>query len=197
MEQINTASRIHPLMATAALSVIALSVAGTAAITGLLPSSKADTSAVATAPQQLTAPQALAALPSPTAPQLAAQPTPTAQQLADAQMLVAKYSPQAVQPRPAPEVEYEKPVVKKVVHTPRRAPQQTRVAQQQAPNYRAQPAQPAQQASQPNYVGIGAGAVIGGLLGNQIGGGRGKKLATVAGAIGGGFLGNEIANRAK
>ncbi|MDQ1815837.1 glycine zipper 2TM domain-containing protein [Massilia sp. CCM 9210] len=194
MEQINTASRIHPLMAAAALSVIALSVAGTAAITGLLPSSKADTSAVATAPQQLTAPQALAALPSPA---LAAQPAPTAQQLADAQMLVAKYSPQAAQPRPAPEEVYEKPVVKKVVHTPRRAPQQTRVAQHQAPNYRAQPAQPAQQASQPNYVGIGAGAVIGGLLGNQIGGGRGKKLATVAGAIGGGFLGNEIANRNK
>jgi uncharacterized protein YcfJ len=44
-------------------------------------------------------------------------------------------------------------------------------------------------------VGIGAGAVIGGLLGNQVGGGNGKKLATVAGIIGGGYLGNEVANR--
>ncbi|RSZ59510.1 glycine zipper 2TM domain-containing protein [Massilia atriviolacea] len=180
MEQVNnTLSRIHPLMAAAAVSVIAVSVAGTAAITGLLPSSKADNSLAA-------APQALAA---PAAPQaLAAQPAPTAQQLADAQMLVAKYSPQAVQP--APEPVYQKPVVKKVVH---RAPQHTRVAQQ-APSYRAQPAQ---QASGPNYVGIGTGAIIGGLIGNQIGGGNGKKIATVAGVIGGGMLGNEIANRNK
>ncbi|NHZ82417.1 glycine zipper 2TM domain-containing protein [Massilia sp. CCM 8695] len=183
MEQINKASRIHPLMAAAALSVIALSVAGTAALTGLLPSSKADTSAAATAPQALVAPQALAA-----------QPTPTAQQLADAQMMVAKYSPPAAQP--APEVVYHKPVAKKAVHTQHRAPQHTRVAQHQSDNYRAQPVQQ-QQASQPNYVGIGAGAVIGGLIGNQIGGGKGKKIATVAGVIGGGFLGNEIANRNK
>ncbi|MFB9246207.1 glycine zipper 2TM domain-containing protein [Massilia antarctica] len=190
MEQINKTSRIHPLMAAAALSVIALSVAGTAAITGLIPSSKADTSAVATAPQALVAPQALAA-----------QPAPTAQQLADAQLMVAKYSPQAAQPLPAPEPEYEKPVVKKVVHTQHHAPQHTRLAQHQSDNYRAQPAyrsEPVQQqASQPNYVGIGTGAVIGGLLGNQIGGGKGKKIATVAGVIGGGFLGNEIANRNK
>ncbi|MDM5177694.1 glycine zipper 2TM domain-containing protein [Massilia sp. DJPM01] len=189
MEQINKASRIHPLMAAAALSVIALSVAGTAAITGLLPSSKADTSAAATAPQALLAPQALAA-----------QPTPTAQQLADAQMMVAKYSPPAAQP--APEVVYDKPVAKKAVHTQHRAPQHTRVAQHRSDNYRALPVQqqqpqPQPQASQPNYVGIGAGAVIGGLIGNQIGGGKGKKIATVAGVIGGGFLGNEIANRNK
>ena len=44
-------------------------------------------------------------------------------------------------------------------------------------------------------LGIGTGAVIGGLIGNQIGGGNGKKLATVAGIIGGGMIGNEIANR--
>jgi uncharacterized protein YcfJ len=37
--------------------------------------------------------------------------------------------------------------------------------------------------------------VLGGLIGNQIGGGNGKKLATLAGVIGGGMLGNEIANR--
>jgi uncharacterized protein YcfJ len=42
-------------------------------------------------------------------------------------------------------------------------------------------------------IGIGIGAVVGGLLGNQVGGGNGKTLATVAGAVGGGYLGNEIA----
>lgn len=189
MEQVNnTLSRIHPLMAAAAVSVIAVSVAGTAAITGLLPNSKADSS-VAAAPQALVAPQALAAPVAP--PVLVAQQAPTAQQLADAQMLVAKYSPPVAQPAPEPERVYQKPAVKKVVH---RAPQQTRVAQHREPTYRAQPVQ---QASSPNYVGIGTGAVIGGLIGNQIGGGKGKKIATVAGVIGGGFLGNEIANRNK
>jgi len=36
------------------------------------------------------------------------------------------------------------------------------------------------------------GAVAGGLLGNQIGQGRGRTLATIAGAIGGGLAGNGI-----
>jgi uncharacterized protein YcfJ len=44
-------------------------------------------------------------------------------------------------------------------------------------------------------LGSAAGAVVGGLLGNQVGGGSGKKLATVAGAIGGGLAGREIQER--
>ncbi len=39
------------------------------------------------------------------------------------------------------------------------------------------------------------GAVIGGLLGNQIGGGRGQTAATVIGAGGGAFVGNQAAQR--
>jgi len=41
-------------------------------------------------------------------------------------------------------------------------------------------------------VGIVGGAVVGGLLGNQIGGGTGKTIATVGGAVAGGFAGNEV-----
>ncbi len=37
-----------------------------------------------------------------------------------------------------------------------------------------------------------AGAVIGGILGHQIGGGRGKDLATIGGAVAGGYAGNRI-----
>ncbi len=45
-------------------------------------------------------------------------------------------------------------------------------------------------------AGTAIGAVAGGLLGNQIGGGKGRTLATVAGAVGGGYAGNRIqANR--
>ena len=60
----------------------------------------------------------------------------------------------------------------------------------QAPAYQ-QPAPVAQNSP----IGIGIGAVVGGLLGNQVGGGNGKTLATIAGAVGGGYLGNEIAKR--
>jgi outer membrane lipoprotein SlyB len=46
-------------------------------------------------------------------------------------------------------------------------------------------------------VGAVGGAVVGGLLGNMVGGGTGKKLATVAGAVGGGYAGNEIEKNQK
>ncbi|WP_332815056.1 glycine zipper 2TM domain-containing protein [Ramlibacter sp.] len=47
--------------------------------------------------------------------------------------------------------------------------------------------------------GLGAvgGAVVGGLLGNQVGGGNGKKVMTVIGAVGGGLAGHEVEKRAR
>lgn len=44
-----------------------------------------------------------------------------------------------------------------------------------------------------NLAGTAIGAIVGGLLGNQIGGGSGRSAATVLGAIGGGIAGNRIA----
>lgn len=41
-------------------------------------------------------------------------------------------------------------------------------------------------------AGTGLGAVVGGLLGHEVGGGTGKVLATVAGAAAGGYAGNKI-----
>jgi outer membrane lipoprotein SlyB len=46
-------------------------------------------------------------------------------------------------------------------------------------------------------VGAAGGAVLGGLLGNQVGGGHGRQLATVAGAIGGAVAGNQIEGHVK
>ncbi|GAB3478417.1 outer membrane lipoprotein [Polaromonas eurypsychrophila] len=48
-------------------------------------------------------------------------------------------------------------------------------------------------------VGLGtvAGGVIGGLLGNQVGGGNGKTAMTVIGAAGGAFAGNKIEENMK
>ena len=191
MESIKTATRIHPLMAAAAVSVVIVSLAGTAALTGLLPNSRATAAPAA---------QLSAAAPSLT-PVLVAAAAPQPQALAE----------------PAPDVE-KAPVVRKapvVKHSaPRPAHHHAQLARNDRDrddqrnhnanysannsandndNYRAPVVQqPAP--LQPNYVGIGVGAVVGGLLGNQIGGGNGKKLATVAGVIGGGMLGNQIAN---
>lgn len=41
-------------------------------------------------------------------------------------------------------------------------------------------------------AGVVGGALVGGLLGNQIGHGNGRALATVAGAAAGGYAGNEV-----
>jgi outer membrane lipoprotein SlyB len=51
----------------------------------------------------------------------------------------------------------------------------------------------------PQGSGVGAvgGAVVGGLLGNQVGGGHGRQLATVAGAVGGAVAGNQIEGNMK
>ncbi len=40
-----------------------------------------------------------------------------------------------------------------------------------------------------------AGAIIGGVLGHQVGSGRGNDAATVAGAVGGAVVGNEVERR--
>lgn len=46
-------------------------------------------------------------------------------------------------------------------------------------------------------LGVVGGAVVGGLLGNQIGAGSGKDVATVAGAVGGALAGNQIEKSVK
>ena len=205
------ATRIHPLMAAAAASVIIVSLTGAAAITGLLPSSRSapEPQAAMTpagmplaapvpngqlqaATQTLNAygqPQANAQYAAPAAAPMvvsAAPGTTTYIQSANnpaAPMVIVKQEPAPVaKPRVV-----ERVVERRVVeHRPAR--QVTHYQQQ--PTYRPAPAP-----AQPHYVGIGTGAVIGGLIGNQVGGGNGKKLATLAGIIGGGFVGNEVAKR--
>jgi len=44
-----------------------------------------------------------------------------------------------------------------------------------------------------NLAGTAIGAIVGGLLGSQVGGGSGRTAATVLGAVGGGVVGNRIA----
>lgn len=192
METIRTATRIHPLMAAAAVSVIIVSLAGAAAITGILPSSHSE-------PAPAMAPQAMAGYGIQPASYPAAMGAPVAAQVATgavvpgAPVMVPATYVQAAQPlqpvEPAPEPVKKAAPKPKTVHVHH---YHTSQARSDEPRYYQQPA-PAPR--QPNYVGIGTGAVIGGLLGNQVGKGNGRTLATVAGVIGGGMLGNEIANR--
>jgi uncharacterized protein YcfJ len=52
--------------------------------------------------------------------------------------------------------------------------------------------QVAGQRSEPNVGGAIAGALIGGILGHQVGGGTGKDLATAGGAVAGGVIGSRV-----
>jgi uncharacterized protein YcfJ len=207
METTKITTRIHPLMAAAAVSVIVVSLAGTAAITGMLPSSHgASEPVVLNTAQTMPAAGSAAALPgvpatyavAPTQQPMQpgyAQPVQTgyAQPVAQAQPMPTAYAQPLASAAPAPApVVIEKTVIKEVPAKPvHRTVHHTSYARNDAPAYY----EPAPRPAQPNYVAIGTGAVVGGLIGHQVGGGNGRKLATVAGIIGGGFLGNQMANQ--
>lgn len=175
MNTTTTASRIHPLMAGAAISVTVLCLVGAASIAGILPNSRATVPAVPADVAAMT-PANAAALAAPVTAPVVAQAAPAPAPAPVVHKRVVHHTPVA-QARPAyndnndgyRDTAYREPV-------------------------RQQPV-PAPAPAQPNYVGIGTGAVIGGLIGNQVGGGRGKALATVAGVIGGGMLGNAVQNQ--
>lgn len=176
MQTVQNTNKIHPLMAGAAASVMLVSLVGVAAMTGLLPASHGEAKQVANAApvvEKTVAPEQEARpAPQPVAKRAAVKP---AVQHASAQ----RYAQAAGDQQP----HYQQPAYQQPSYQPAYQP-----APAQQPSYQ----QPAPQISP---VGIAAGAVLGGVLGNQVGGGNGKKLATVAGVIGGGYVGNEVAKR--
>lgn len=112
-------------------------------------------------------------------------------------MAVASSAPQTPLVQPAPTPVTPAPVVKEVVRyktvVHHEYPQHVQQTNYSAGNQPV-PVQPAPVA-QNSALGIGIGAIVGGLAGNQVGGGKGRTLATIAGAVGGGYVGNEIAKR--
>ncbi|MET0323059.1 MAG: glycine zipper 2TM domain-containing protein [Duganella sp.] len=54
-----------------------------------------------------------------------------------------------------------------------------------------------EKAGEGGAVGLIAGGVAGALLGNQVGSGGGKKLATIAGAAGGAYAGKQVEGHAR
>lgn len=161
-------SRIHPLVAAAAVSVILACGTGIAAMTGLLPLSKATATAAAVTASPLVDVQT--AKPATQAP---------AQEAASLPRAVRGHHPTPVhRPAPAP--------AQNTSYTPAAAPAYDPYAGEVTAVNAVQTAQPT--------TGLGAigGAVAGGLAGTQIGNGRGRTAATIIGAIGGGLAGNQI-----
>ncbi len=177
MESNQSPKRLHPLMAGAAASVMLVSLVGAAAITGILPSSHGTDTPARNA-------QAVQSAQAPSIDSNATgMPAP----------VVAQYV-QPAQPAPAPAAQ----APARTVHHTHTVHHHTTTAAAQPVTYA--PPTPAPQPApmaQNSPVGIGIGAVVGGLLGNQVGHGNGRALATVAGAIGGGYIGNEIAKKSQ
>jgi uncharacterized protein YcfJ len=172
MEMNQPSNRIHPLMAGAAVSVMLVSLLGAAAIAGILPNSHGNA-----AEQARIAAETAAIAPAPAATQQVAAAPAAVKEVVQYKTVVHH---QYVQHRPAPA---RAQPVQVAQAEPARQYSPAPVYQQSAP------------AAQNSPVGIGVGAVVGGLLGSQVGGGNGKTLATIAGVVGGGFVGNEIAKR--
>jgi uncharacterized protein YcfJ len=191
MEINQATNRLHPLVAGAAVSVMLVSLAGAAAIIGVLPNSHGSAT-----PDPVAQPAVTSSIPAATA---------TAPVVVSAQTQVAEVPKAAAAPVPQKRTVH-------VVHHYARPASQSSVQYAQAPATVNQPyQQPVQQiAAQPvsmpqqavqqpvaqhSPLGIAAGAVLGGVLGNQVGGGNGRTLATVAGAVGGGYLGDVIGKK--
>ena len=166
MNMTQNTNRIHPLMAVAAVSVTLVSLLGIAALTGVLPNSHGSASDTAQ-PAGL-----LASAPA----QAASAPLSSIDEAAPHKPIAHHHT--------------QKPATLAQAHPAQVT--QVEPAQPYSPSPSYPPAAPAAHNSP---VGIGVGAVAGGLLGSQVGGGTGKTLATIAGAVGGGYLGNEVAKK--
>lgn len=174
----------HPLILAAAAAVIALSLAGIAAVFGWIPGNKAEEPAAL---------ESVAGEPAPLAPLPAAD---TASAAAEPAAKVATNTP-AKSASKAP--------AKKSTSTASSANAANAVSSSPTSIAKTPPA-PAKcmdcgvvedirsKLVEPDGSGLGgvAGGVVGGLLGNQVGKGGGRTAATVAGAVGGAFLGNKI-----
>ncbi|CBJ43641.1 putative membrane spanning protein [Ralstonia solanacearum CFBP2957] len=187
--QVPQSRRMHPLIATAAVAVIIASLTAVAAITGVLPTSKAtqgstdpNVAAQSSTATGASAPMALAAPAGQTAPnQQQAAPYPAQQNVAPTQPPVHRRQPVYSERAPSPATE------------PSYAQTQPRAS---ASPYAGRVTSITPITTQGNETGLGVigGAVVGGLLGNQVGGGNGRTLATVAGAVGGGYAGHVAEN---
>ena len=173
-------NRTHPMLLIAAVAVVLFCMVGTAAIMGWLPSSVGSS-----ADRQLSEADRLAL----------ASTLPQGAPPADAYPAAA--APQAYAPAP---VQQAAPVAAPVA-TPIKETKPTQVAANErdwcSNCGNVESVRTITQRAEGSGLGAAGGAVIGGLLGNQVGGGNGRTLATAAGAIGGAVVGNQVEGNMK
>lgn len=177
----------HPMMIIAAIAIVLFCLAGTAAIMGWIPSSVGGNTAAGRGDLTEADRIALAAkmdapAPAPLAYQQSLQPS---QQLMSQPQPVHQYAREPVAQRVS---NYQEPV-----QVAAAAP---------AKNWCAncgnvESIREIHSRAQGSGVGAAGGAILGGLLGNQVGGGHGRQLATVAGAVGGAVVGNQVEGNMK
>lgn len=162
-------TKVSPVVAIAAVAVTVFSIVGIGVMTGLVPNSfsRNSESALQTGAVDSKAAQSAAESPAAAKPKAQAKPADTKQPAR-----VATQAPvaRAEQPKAAP-VCGNCGVVARV--------------------------NAIKQEGEGSGLGAVAGGVLGGVLGNQVGGGSGKKIATVAGAAGGAYAGHQVEKNMK
>jgi len=165
MQAITTASRLHPLLAVAAISVTILSAVGVATMTGLIPASKGQKQVTVDLPKEV-------------APAISHPATPAPKPA----LRKAAAAPRPLESpiyQPAPPVA-QAPVV---VEVPKPQPLPGQLATVES-------VREVREAGDAKGVGAVGGGVVGGVVGNRLG--KGKTLFTVLGAAGGALAGHQI-----
>lgn len=182
----------HPILIVAAVAVVLFCSVGTAAILGWLPSSSGSGYQPVPAIQHpAPAPAALPAPQEPVAPAPLVQPgaEPMPAQLAAQPVMLAAAAPAEPDAPPTYAPAYAPPAS---------APPPAAAPAPQCNNCGVIAAiHEVYTRGQGSGLGAAGGAVLGGLLGNQVGGGHGRQLATIAGAVGGAVAGNQIEGNMK
>lgn len=148
----------------------------------------------AVAGQQQVAPAQLQSAPQPAAPVAQAAPAPAPAKAA--RPAAPRPAVQQAQRQPAP-VQPQPQVVAQAPAYPQPAPVQATRAAICVTCGTVQAVHEVKEKGQGSGLGAVGGAVVGGLLGNQVGGGNGKKVMTVIGAVGGGVAGHEVEKRVR
>jgi len=197
----STKRGIHPLVAIAAVSVTLFSLAGIATITGLIPTSRSQSTQVQPA-KPADEPSTLAS-----APAQATAASATTESAKSAEKHVARKASKQKVAQPAAE-----PVKSVTDNAP------VTVAQSEQTPMMAPPPPPAtteppkllcydcgviesvrqvERKGDGSGLGAAAGGVLGAVLGHQTGSGHGRDAMTVLGAIGGAVAGNQIEKNVK
>lgn len=172
---------LHPMLWLAAASVTAVSLAGVAKLAGFMPApDEAPVASLAAVPTPVAEPAPVPAA-RPVSPAHEAKPHRPVAAARDA----ARPAP-VVSPPPADAVPAPPAAMRRVAEAPPAICRECGVIES---------IEAVQQKGEGSGLGAVGGAILGGVLGHQVGEGSGKQIARIGGAVLGGFAGNEVEKR--